>query len=141
MSPTTQQLQRSLEEEKTTLADNLELLANKARALTDWREQVRAHPLAAIGAAAFAGLVLARLLERRPAARVRLPGDRIADADRPAAGHPAVDRIINALVGVAMTKAIEYVAEVVPGFTDHLVHDDPTAFSLDDPPRQDGMRP
>ena len=138
MSVTTEQLQRTLEAEKTTLADNLALLADKARALTDWREQVRAHPLAAMGGAAGAGLLLALLLDSRLGRRTRLRGNRIADADLPAASHPAVDRIVNALVSVAMTKAIEYVAAVVPGFTDHLVDDEPTAFAQDEAPRPNG---
>ena len=134
MSSTTEQLQRSIEAEKSILADNLALLVDKTRALTDWREQVRAHPLAAMGGAAGVGLLLAVLLDRRPAAR--RPSNRIADAERPAARHPAVDRIVDALVGVAITKAIAYATAVVPGFADHLVDDEPTAFSLDDPPRQ-----
>jgi hypothetical protein len=147
MTDETKDLQRALEAEKHALANNLTELADRARDLTDWRTQVRARPLPAIGLGLGAGFLLAVLMDRRPA-RVRSraatagvgPGaGRFADGDLvPAPAHPTVDRIVNALVGVAMTKALEVIAEVVPSFTEHLEDEEPGAFHLDDAPRQNG---
>ena len=145
MTDDTNDLQRVLETEKSALADNLAELAQRARDLTDWRAQVRANPMPAMGLGLGAGALLAMLMTRR-SPRVRtlavgraVPAERLTDGDLafPPA-HPTVDRIVNALVGVAMTKALEIVAEVVPSFMDHLEDEEPGAFHLDDAPRSNG---
>ncbi len=149
MSDLTSDLQRTLEAEKNALSENLAFLADKTRELTDWRVQVGQHPLAAVGIAASAGLLLAMITDRRPARRRgghdgmrdSANGNRLADLDRPAPSHPAIDRMVNALVGVALTKAFDFAAEVVPGFTDQFADDEPVPFSLDDAPRPNGMHP
>lgn len=147
MTNDTNDLQRALEDEKMALSRNLSELADRARDLTDWRTQVRAHPMPAIGMGIGAGVLLALLMDRRtPRVKTIADGTRAAgrhpvDGDLvfPPA-HPTVDRIVNALVGVAMTKALEIIAEVVPSFTDHLADEEPSAFHLDDAPRSNGMQ-
>ena len=128
MTDETNDLQRAIDHESAALSDNLAMLGDMARDLTDWRVQVRRHPLPAIGLALGAGAMLALLAGRGRGRATRsmtrgnqtAPANRVADAYTEYPAHPAVDRVINALVGVAMTRAIELVGELVPDFGHHL---------------------
>lgn len=138
MTNDTKDLQRAIDHESAALSDNLAMLGDMARDLTDWRVQVRRHPLPAVGLALGAGALLALLAGRGRATRAvsrgthAAPTHRLADSFTEGPAHPAVDRVINALVGVAMTRAIELVGEMVPGFGHHLRTD----ADLEGPPAE-----
>ncbi len=103
-------LEREIAAERAELLANLALLEDRARALTDWRRQVRKRPLAAVGAAAAGGLLLALLTDRRPrsAAVTATDGTDGAAATDGRAGsrsHPIIDRLVSALAVVAAERA------------------------------------
>ncbi len=128
MTDETKDLQRAIDNESAALSDNLAILGDMARDLTDWRVQVRRHPLPAIGLALGAGALLALLAGRGRGRATRgmtrgnqaAPANRVAGAYTESPAHQAVDRVINALVGVAMTRAIELVGDLIPDFGHHL---------------------
>ena len=123
------------------LGRNLDELEDKARELADWRTHYRNHSPAFLGAAFGLGIVLglATISRRQPTPDY---GDFDTDAShdpypvRPAAGRPergtgtaakalrqvgeTWEQIADALVRTAAVKAIDLVAEFVPGFRDNV---------------------
>ena len=131
MIDNTMQLRREITAERSALAENIAALEHKARELTDWRMQVRKRPLASVGVALAAGVALALLGARRRDRRIRhLPAATTVEGNGNGAGeyvaeksllsNPIVARVVGALVAVAAGKAVELLAEAVPGFTEHL---------------------
>lgn len=131
MIDNTMQLRREITAERSALAENIAALEHKARELTDWRMQVRKRPLASVGVALAAGVALALLVPRRRGRRIRhLPAATTVEGNGNGAGeyvaeksllsNPIVARVVGALVAVAAGKAVELLAEAVPGFTEHL---------------------
>ncbi|MHB0962163.1 MAG: hypothetical protein ACYC5V_03015 [Gemmatimonadaceae bacterium] len=112
-------LEREIATERAELLANLALLEDRARALTDWRRQVRKRPLAAVGAAAAGGLLLAMLTDRRP--RSAAASDDTDDTDgargRPRS-HPIIDRIVSALAVVAAERAFAALGVAMPSLAD-----------------------
>lgn len=152
MNDDTSDLQRDLEAERASLSRNLDELADRARNLTDWRAHVRAHPLQAVGLGVGAGVVLAMLMGRRSPPSARRPAaaatkgpdlnGRLREGDLALApAHQTVDRIVDALVGVAITKALQVIGDVVPSFVEHFDADEPRPVNGDDAPRSEGLRP
>ena len=116
-------IQQEIDAEKAALASNLSALEGKAREVTDWRAQVRKHPLGSVGVAIAAGVAVA-VLTKRSAPRTSAPpssdGKGAAPAGATPWSHPVVDRVINALVAVAAAKAVEMISESIPDFAEHL---------------------
>lgn len=115
-------LEREIAAERAELLANLALLEDRARALTDWRRQVRKRPLAAVGAAAAGGLLLAMLTDRRPrsAAVTATDGTDGAGATNGAhaRSHPIIDRIVSALAVVAAERAFAALGINMPSAAD-----------------------
>lgn len=117
-------LEREIAAERAELLANLALLEDRARALTDWRRQVRKRPLAAVGAAAAGGLLLAMLTDRRPRSAAVTATDGTDSAGgtngthaRPRS-HPIIDRIVSALAVVAAERAFAALGINMPSAAD-----------------------
>lgn len=118
-------LEREIATERAELLANLALLEDRARALTDWRRQVRRRPLVAVGAAAAGGLLLAMVTDRRPRSAASPAMDDTADGDGARArprSHPLLDRIISALAVVAAERAFAALGIAGPSLTDEAAH-------------------
>ena len=117
-------IQHEIDSEKAALASNLSALEDKAREVTDWRVQVRKHPLGSVGVAIAAGVAVAVLTKRGGLPRSSAPhdgnGNGAAPSGATAWSHPVVDRVINALVAVAAAKAVELISESLPEFAEQL---------------------
>lgn len=117
-------LEREIAAERAELLANLALLEDRARALTDWRRQVRKRPLAAVGAAAAGGLLLAMLTDRRPRLAASPASDgtdetvRSDGARTRPRSHPIIDRIVSALAVVAAERAFAALGISMPPAAD-----------------------
>ena len=127
MNEDTTQIQREIDAEITALAGNLSELEAKAREITDWRAQVRKHPLATVGVALASGVAIAMLTGRRRPGTAYQPESGAAAPGPSPLSHPVVDRVLNALVAVAAGKAVEILGDMIPEFSGHLAKDDPAA--------------
>jgi hypothetical protein len=137
----TNQIEQEIRERRSDLGRNLDTLERKARELADWRTHYREHPAAFIGAAIGAGLMLGLLAIPRPRRRAAVDdtfGERdsshdvyqvngsarrgiradAADRIKREAGE-TWDHIATGLLHLASAKAIQFVSERVPGFTEH----------------------
>ena len=142
MGENTSQIEREIRAERTQLGHNLRELETKARTMTDWRTHHRNNPGLFMGLAFSGGLILGLLstpsrrasgpdfesydepFDAPPAAeprrRIRVP--RVVSETRDLAGRQlgqTWEHIASALLGVASAKAVEVVAEMIPGFRDH----------------------
>lgn len=114
-------LEREIAAERAELLANLALLEDRARALTDWRRQVRKRPLIAVGAAAVGGLLLAMMAggRARTAASERSEGvEGSGDARRRRRSHPLIDRIVSTLAVVAAERAFAALGINAPATVD-----------------------
>ena len=141
MGENTSQIEREIRAERTELGRNLRELETKARDIADWRTHHRNHPGLFLGLA-FSGGVLLGLLatpSRRPTTAYADDVDHdLFDSPAPPRRQFRVPRVVaetgnlagrqlgqtwehiaSALLGVASAKAVELVAEVIPGFRDH----------------------
>jgi len=136
----TSTIEREIRAERTELGRNLRELETKARDMTDWRTHHRNNPGLFMGLA-FSGGVIVGLLslpsrraasrdfesyeepfegDAAPRRRLRVP--RVVTETRDLAGRQfgqTWEHIASALLGVASAKAVELVAEMIPGFRDH----------------------
>jgi hypothetical protein len=136
----TNQIEQEIRERRSDLGRNLNTLERKARELADWRTHYRERPAAFIGAALGAGLLLGLMAVPRP--RGRAAADMFAERDSSHDVYPvngsarrsfradAADRIkreagetwdhiATGLLRLASAKAVQFVSEKVPGFTEH----------------------
>ena len=111
-------LEREIAAERADLLANLALLEDRARELTDWRRQVRNRPLAAVGAAAVGGLLLAMITDGRPRSAASQATD---GADEPRSrprSNLIIDRIVSTLAVVAAERAFAALGITMPSLTD-----------------------
>ena len=64
MGETTDQIEQHIEMTRQRLHSNFRELAQRVKAATDWRRQVRSHPLTLIAGSFAAGVLLAALVAR-----------------------------------------------------------------------------
>ncbi len=137
MTRKTAQLEREIEEEKSALTENLSELEARARALADWRLQVRRRPLASVGAALAGGFALAMISAGHRARGVsngRSADDGIANGDGDGArhssilSHPIVEQFVATLATVAAARAVDLIGEMVTAPTPPSRTDDPQAL-------------
>ena len=143
MGESTNQIERDIAAERNELGRNLQLLENKARALTDWRMQFRKHPFAlmavALGGGALLGVLTSGLKGVEQASeydeeRYLEPEDtHYSRPSRFAASAAQArrqfgdtwDHIAEALLAVASARAIQFVANKVPGFREEFASRNP----------------
>jgi hypothetical protein len=127
MGERSDQITRKIEQTRGELGENLQELESKVKDATDWRKQFQKNPLAMIGIAFGGGVFLSRVLggssrsHRRYRAREDWEERRSPSAD---AGTKyemkkvadTWDNIKGALIGVAASKAKDFLREAVPGF-------------------------
>jgi hypothetical protein len=110
--------EREIAVERADLLANLALLEDRARAVTDWRRQVRRHPLAAVGAAAAGGLLLAMLTEGQPRSAAARDADGHGDQRARPRGNPIIERIVSALAVVAAERVFAAIGVAMPTLDD-----------------------
>jgi hypothetical protein len=135
MGESTSQIERDIAAERNELGRNLQLLENKARSLTDWRMHFRKHPFAlmavALGGGALLGVLSTRLNEIATT-EPEYDEERFLEPEEPRYAQPSAfaasaararrqfgdtwDHIADALLAVVSAKAIQFVANKVPGF-------------------------
>jgi uncharacterized protein DUF3618 len=137
MGESTSQIERDIAAERNDLGRNLQLLEHKARSLTDWRMHFRKHPFALMAVALGGGALLGVLTNRLggPEASEFEEDDYLepesARYSRPSAFAASAaqarrqfgdtwDHIAEALLAVASAKAIQFVADKVPGFREEF---------------------
>ena len=137
MGESTSQIERDIAAERNDLGRNLQLLEHKARSLTDWRMHFRKHPFAlmavALGGGALLGVLTNRLGGPEPSefeeddylepesARYSRPSAFAASALQARRQFGDTwDHIAEALLAVASAKAIQFVADKVPGFREEF---------------------
>lgn len=147
MGETADALRDDIEARRHTMSRDVDELEQRARSVTDWRQQINERPMMALGVAAAGGMLLGLLTggsndkdrDRAHAGSYSygLPswnggdsgmgswvtGDRgpsqatEAGKDRAAS---KVDEIRGALMGLAATKAEEFLKEALPGFRNEV---------------------
>ena len=132
-------LEREIAAERADLLANLALLEDRARALTDWRRQVRKRPLVAVGAAAVGGLLLAMMTAGRPRSAASQATDDTDESSPRPRSHPIIDRIVSTLAVVAAERAFEALGINNPSTADASASDrGPQAPRSDREPRASG---
>ena len=149
MGETVNQIEAHLDQTRHRLGSNLKELERRVDAATDWREQFSGHPYAWLGVAVAGGVLMSAALRRRS------PGQRFAPLRGEAAvglpsrnGSEARDQALNvwnnikgALIGVATTRAKDYIGELVPGFQDHVQRAEQRTAAFRSPTPDAGSRP
>ena len=95
------------------------------KSATDWRETFRRNPGTTLAVAFIGGLLLASAVGRTEASRREHRVPRGAAFNRVGGGSQqlalrAWDEIKSALIGVAAAKVTRTLAELLPGFKEHL---------------------
>lgn len=138
------ELKRRIATERDQLSSSLEELETRARSLVDWRAQFASHPLPMLAAAFGGGLLLSGLLSdsgRRTNGRSDDDYDDVDDDDfddeseyedsyMPSAprrharrvhrGNKVWDEMKGALLGVAATRAVQFLDGMIPGVKEEL---------------------
>ena len=132
MGENTRRIEDEIRSERHALDRNLHVLESQARQLADWRGHYARHVPAALSVAFGAGVLLglaghrsharprARAIEAPSAPRAGFSPLKVLTAN-PRARQQVGDtwqNILEALVGVAAVKAVEWIGNVVPGFRD-----------------------
>jgi hypothetical protein len=124
MEQTAQQIETHIENTRDELGSNLYELERKVKSVTDWKEQFQKNPMLILGAAFSGGVLLASVMSGRRSRRNESvysgnSGDSKPHASTDHQKYKALqtwDNIKGALIGVAVTRFKDYVAEVVPDF-------------------------
>jgi hypothetical protein len=133
MAESTRQIEQHIDAERRALGRNLQELEDKAAALTDWRTHYARHPFVMIGAAFGAAMAvgfLSRARSQDEAHRFEAPAaDDRSHIKSPMTSNVMVsasrvqeqtvdtwNHIVDALIGVAAARAIDFVSQKIPGF-------------------------
>ena len=127
MDETVDQIEAHIDQTRQRLGSNLQELERRVDVATDWREQFRARPYVALGLAFAGGVAMATVVRHRSPGHSFSPSRRATSAtpsrhgtDAREQALEAWDTIKGALIGVATTRVKDYVAELIPGFEEHL---------------------
>jgi hypothetical protein len=108
MASTLDTLEEQIRTNKRALLRDVDELRTRAEAAVDWEAHYRRHMAVALTAAALGGLALGALSGRRAGLAQPGPVGRFAT------------QAADALMAVATTAAVDFIAEVVPGFRDEF---------------------
>jgi Protein of unknown function (DUF3618) len=133
MDQTADQIEEQIDRTRDRLGSNLDELKAKFESAIDWREHLRAHPRALVGAAFVGGALLAMAV-REPRGRGSA-GSPVTSAPRPAVAQVRElwDDIQTALIGVAGNRLTALLGEVVPDFDTHYRNTGPRHTSRSTP--------
>jgi hypothetical protein len=125
MDESLSEIEREIRAGRQQLGRNLNELEMKAKQLADWRTYYRNNPTLLLGFALGGGLVLGAIAGGARSSRGEDPSEKTAGRSPrgSAAGRQIEDTwqlISNALLGLGAAKVMEFVSQVVPGFTDQL---------------------
>jgi len=127
MDRASDQIEQHLEDERQALRSNLRELEDRARSALDWRRQFRSNTAVFLGVALGGGLLLGLMTARRTAPPPELAYP--TPAGEPAARYRDHRRrelslawrsIESALIGVAAAKLKNTLANMLPGFREHV---------------------
>jgi hypothetical protein len=125
MDQTVAAIESQIDHTRERLDSDFEELAQKFDRATDWREHVRARPLAFLGAAFAGGVVLAaatrgaggRYMAGEPlAADIGMPSRWEAQKRQ---ASEVWDNVTGALIGLAIAKFRQSLSELIPDFDEH----------------------
>lgn len=133
MAETSDQIQQHIQQTRLELNENINELQQKVKSTMDWRTQFEEHPLALMGLALGAGVVLSVLLPshngRYRSRRLRSDSDVSGvDAARYSSApsrrrysmsrstQETWDSLKGALAGVATSRLSQYLDRIIPGF-------------------------
>jgi hypothetical protein len=126
MGQRTDQIENQIESKREDLKSNLQELETRVKTATDWRHYFAEHTGTMIAAAFGGGVLLATMVGGRSNRASQNQAGGSSEPARPwtrGTKHEVlenVDSIKSALVGAAATKFKGILAEIVPGFTEHL---------------------
>ena len=142
MGDRTSELKRRVATERDQLHGSLEELEMKAKSLVDWRAQFAAHPLPLLAAAFGGGLLLSGILadsgsrgngavdddfdddyddeddideDAEYGGESYMPSAARRRRPRARRGNRLVDELKGALMGVAATRAVQFLDGMIPG--------------------------
>jgi hypothetical protein len=123
MDETPREIEAHIDRTRERLGSHLVELEHRVEAATDWREHFRARPRFFLGAAFVGGATLAVALHARSQRPVSDDAGIMRFADDPSSARAQVLELWNnlkgALIGVASTRVIGYLGELLPGFDEH----------------------
>jgi hypothetical protein len=124
MAQTPDEIRSHIESKQEDLRSNLEELEGRVKSIADWRQHFRRNPGVGLGFAFAGGLLLASMrggADSRAAGTYR-PSHAISreGGTRNRLILQAWENIRSALIGVAASKVAYTLAQMVPGFRDHL---------------------
>jgi hypothetical protein len=116
-------IEQQIRADRRALNRNIQELEDRAHAAMDWRRQYRDHA-GTVMAVAFGSGVLLGALSRGSGGEDVPRRSLLATVDPSGrAGHHVgelVGDVVDAFVGLAGAAAVEYIAELVPGFKDQF---------------------
>lgn len=118
MGANTDQIEREIRAERDELGRNLEDLELKAKELTNWKVHYRNHPGVFLGAAAGMGVLLGAVMAPANGRAPLGPRLRLHGSPKVAQLVSTWELVSDALLGLATAKAIDAIAEYLPGFKD-----------------------
>lgn len=123
MDETPREIEAHIDRTRERLGSHLMELEHKVEAATDWREHFRARPHFFLGAAFVGGATLAVALHARSQRPVSEDAGIRHFVDDPSSARAQVLELWNnlkgALIGVASTRVMDYLGELLPGFDEH----------------------
>jgi hypothetical protein len=124
MGQTTEQIESHIDRKRRALRSNLDELEGRVKNVTDWRQYVRRNPTAMLAVAFTGGLLAANLLGHRRAPTTLSAGAASDDGgvarDRRVRALRTWSNIQGALIATGAEKLQEKLADLVPGFRQHL---------------------
>ena len=123
MDQTSREIEAHIDRTRERLGSHLTELEHRVEAATDWREHFRARPHVFLGAAFVGGATLAVALHARSQRPVSDDAGIRRFVDDPSSARAQVLELWNnlkgALIGVASTRVMDYLGELLPDFDEH----------------------
>jgi len=129
MVQTTNQIETYIEDKRADLSSNLQELEGKMKSMTDWKHYFKTSPMTMMGVAFGGGVLLAAMMGSKSKRNLRRRYADLAPASSPQptttaklqdAALETWDHIKGALVGVAASRAKDFIDEIVPGFQEQF---------------------